>query len=343
MGRRTTRRLRATLASIGAVAAMAVAAAPAAEGSAVTISSGSRVNVTSSGNERNDFVVALETATNTYRVLDPVGIDANGLCTQLDPDTASCPAAGIGSITVNAGGGADTAFLSSSIPASVESTLDGGSGNDRIAAAGAADVLDGDSGDDVLDGGGGADEIRGGSNTDTVVYAARLTALTVTIGSGDDNDGNELDQTGLRRDTVRGDVEGLIGGSGPDLIFGDGSGEFLSGGLGDDRIYGQSGGDSVNGGPGRDVLSGSSGGDTLIGGADGDILLGGAQSDRLAGGDGDDRLIGKKGPDAMNGKAGIDRIFARDGGRDLKINCGAGNNRGEGAKRDKLDPRGKSC
>ncbi len=46
----------------------------------------------------------------------------------------------------------------------------------------------------------------------------------------------------------------------------------------------------------------------------------------------------------MKGKTGIDRINARDGERDVKISCGPGPKRLEGAKRDKrLDPRPRSC
>ncbi len=46
----------------------------------------------------------------------------------------------------------------------------------------------------------------------------------------------------------------------------------------------------------------------------------------------------------MKGKNGIDRINARDGARDVKISCGPGPKRLEGAKWDRrLDPRPRSC
>ncbi len=67
-------------------------------------------------------------------------------------------------------------------------------------------------------------------------------------------------------------------------------------------------------------------------------------NDRLAGGPDDDFLRGGAGHDVMKGKTGIDRINAHDGERDVKISCGPGPNRLEGAKRDKrLDPRPRSC
>jgi Ca2+-binding RTX toxin-like protein len=82
----------------------------------------------------------------------------------------------------------------------------------------------------------------------------------------------------------------------------------------------------VRGGPGSDRQFGKSG------------------NDRVAGGPDDDFLRGGTGSDVMKGKNGIDRINARDGQRDVKISCGPGPNRLEGAKRDRgLDPRPRSC
>ena len=333
------------LAALAAATAAAAVAAPSASASAVTISSGSRVNVTAPGNERNDVAVSYQPVGNLYRIVDPTGIDANGTCAQVNADTATCPGAGVGSIRVDTGASTDTIVLDrSTIPATVEADLDGGSGNDRLSGGAAADTLNGDSGNDTLDGAAGADELRGGSGDDAVTYGDRVTPLFVTIGAADDNDGNEVDQTGVRRDTVRGDVEQLFAGAGADVIFGDSSSEFIAGVAGSDRLFGGSGGDSIVGGPGADFISGAGGNDTLIGSEDDDSIFGGSQPDRLVGSGGNDRLVGKKGPDAMNGKEGVDRIFARDGGRDLKLNCGAGNNRLENLKRDKrVDPRGKSC
>ena len=82
------------LAALGCAAAALLAAAPDALASAVTVASGSRVNVTASGNERNDFVVSHDAGAAAYLVRDSAGIDANGPCTQVDPELASCPAAG---------------------------------------------------------------------------------------------------------------------------------------------------------------------------------------------------------------------------------------------------------
>lgn len=339
---RRSNRLRNLALALACAATFAAIDAAAALGSSVTVSSTDRLSVTTSGNERNDFVIVYDAGLNAYAVTDTAGINPNGPCTRIDADTASCPAAGVGGITVNAGAANDTILLAT-LP-TVEANLNGGTGDDRITAGPAADAIDGDQGADQLDGGNGADDLRGGSGRDLVSYSGRLTTITATIGSGVDDDGNELDQTGLRRDTIRGDIEQLLSGEGADVIFGDESGETLIGGGGPDRIFGQGGNDGIDGGFGDDVLSGSFGGDTLIGGPDNDQLFGGPQSDLLSGSGGNDRLVGKKGRDRLNGKEGIDRIFAKDGARDFKLNCGSGNNKREGAKLDKkLDPKAKSC
>lgn len=342
----TIRDMRArALTIICCAVAVYMAAAPDAFASAVTVSGGSRLNVSSSGNERNDFAISFDGGAAVYRVHDAAGIDANGPCTALDPETASCPATGIGSITVNAGGGSDQAGLDpATIPVTVEADLSGGTGNDRLFGSGAADALDGDPGNDILDGGTGADDLRGGSGADVLSYTGRTEALIVTIGSGEDDDGGPLDQTASRRDTVRGDIEQVLGGGGPDTFFGDGSDDTLVGGGGNDRLFGLRGRDFLDGGLNFDHLSGGRGEDRLLGGPHSDGLFGGPQADVLSGGGGNDRLVGKKGPDAMNGQRGTDRINARDGARDRKISCGSGDNRYEGAQVDKrLDPRRRSC
>jgi Ca2+-binding RTX toxin-like protein len=95
---------------------------------------------------------------------------------------------------------------------------------------------------------------------------------------------------------------------------------------------------------GNDLLIGNANGDTVRGGPGSDRQFGKSGNDRVAGGADDDFLRGGTGHDVMKGKSGIDRINARDGRRDVKINCGPGPRRLEGAKWDKgLDPRPKSC
>jgi Ca2+-binding RTX toxin-like protein len=335
-----TRTLRVGL--LGVVLALAIA--PAAMASSVTVSNGSRLNVTSTGNERNQITVAFDDAAAVYTVTDATGINANGICTQADATTATCPGAGIGGITVSAGGGGDVVGLGPSDPASVEATLNGGSGDDTLIGGPADDALDGSSGRDGLNGQGGADELRGGSGTDTVTYADRVAGVAVSVGNGNDDDGNAEDQSGNDRDSVRSDIEIVAGGHGPDFVVGDGSSETLAGGDGDDVLIGQHGSDTLLGDAGSDFLLGGDGPDNLRGWIGADRIRGDNGNDLLAGGPDGDMLKGGFGHDRLRGKGGTDRLIARDGTRDLKISCGPGANRLERAKRDKrLDPRAKSC
>lgn len=324
--------------------AAVLAAAPAALASTVTVQSGNRIVVNGPGNEKNQ--ISISYGGDAFVVHDSAGVTPGGTCTpggQLN--TAICPAAGIASVRVTAGGGGDIVTLLPGWPAGIEADIDGGSGNDSLYGGAGADSITGGSGRDVLDGRAGADDLRGGSDSgDAVYYGDRTTPLIVTVGSGNDNDGNELDQTANDRDTVHTDVEAVIGGSANDILIGDRTNETFFGGLGDDSIQGGGGNDLLQGFLGNDFLSGDSGNDTVRGAAGADRLLGGDDSDRLAGGPDNDLLRGGPGVDAMKGKGGIDVIQARDGFTDLKINCGPGPNGPERAKRDRrLDPRAKSC
>jgi Ca2+-binding RTX toxin-like protein len=318
---------------------------PAAHASTARIANGTRVDVSAPGNERNQILVIYAAGPGVYTLTDTAGIDGTGGCSDVNDTTVTCPGVGIGSISINGGGGSDAITLDpASIPATVEGDLRGGTGDDRIVGGQAADSLNGDGDEDLLNGGPGADELRGGSGRDSALYASRAEGITVTIGSGSDNDGGASDQTGAQRDTVRGDVEQLVGGSGPDVILGDSSSETLVGGPGNDAIFGQSGDDRLAGELGDDRVSGGRGSDIVRGDAGSDLLGGGPGDDLLSGGPDDDFLVGKSGSDTLLGKSGLDRIRARDGEFDRAINCGPGVARREGAKRDKrVDPRPRSC
>jgi len=183
-----------------------------------------------------------------------------------------------------------------------------------------------------------------------LIAVAELPAPSVTLNGDDDNDT-------------------LVGAN-------DATGEILNGGKGDDRMFGGAGPDVFNGDRGFDTVSyGDHGAGVLVtigspfndgnasdAGATGaldsvsgtvervkgtsfaDVLKGDAGDNALIGAAGNDRLKGKKGRDRLKGKGGIDVLLARDGTRDLGINCGPGNNRLERVKFDKgLDPKPKSC
>jgi Ca2+-binding RTX toxin-like protein len=354
-------------------------AAPSAPASTVTITGGDTVRVAEPGDEANAIEVSYDAEGDLYRVVDTAAaLTASGTCVPFDAHNATCPGAGIKTINVATGDRDDTVVLdAASIPGTITESLDGGAANDSVTGANTpgtlnggsgsdqvtgrgtvnggsgndvltgsplADNLRGSSGKDTLDGGFGADDIAGGSSTDTLLYPGRANGVNVTIGSQNNNDGGPEDQTGSRRDNVHGDIEVLFGTEHNDVLAGDRSSETLFGLGGDDFVVGNSGRDTLLGFNGNDLLIGESGSDLLRGGPGADRQFGKSGNDRLAGGPDDDFLRGGTGHDVMKGKSGIDRINARDGIRDVKINCGPGPKRLEGAKRDKRrDPRPRSC
>jgi len=327
-------------------AAMTWLWAPGAFASTATINNGSTLRVAESGNEPNTITVGYTAGSDTYIVTDASSnlTKSGSACAQADSRTVTCPGGGIKTISVDTGSGSDLIIIDrATVPASIETNLDGGPGNDVVSGGRGKDDMNGGTGDDLLDGHEGADDINGGNGNDTVTYADRTTPLFVTVGSTNGNDGNELDQSGLVRDTVHGDIEGVLGGSAGDTLIGDNSAEALNGGPGNDVLLGNGGGDTLIGFDGADFLSGGNGSDLELGQAGNDRLIGGPDGDRLIGGPDNDAIKGKKGSDAMNGKGGIDHIKAKDGFRDLKIKCGPGPNGREFATRDRIDPRAKSC
>jgi Ca2+-binding RTX toxin-like protein len=64
-------------------------------------------------------------------------------------------------------------------------------------------------------------------------------------------------------DTLSG-IQGLIGGSGNDYLFGNSSANTLIGGAGNDTINGEGGNDTIIGGKGNDTLTGGTGKDTFV-------------------------------------------------------------------------------
>ena len=95
-------------------------------------------------------------------------------------------------------------------------------------------------------------------------------------------------------------VENVVGGSGNDVLTGDGAANRLDGGLG---------GDTLNGAGGNDVLLGGDGADVLAGGLAGDNVQGGAGNDTLSWSWGD-------GADTLNGGADADTLSAFGSGVD---------------------------
>ena len=336
---------KALLASVAALAA-ALLITPSAIASNATITGTDTIRVTASANETNRILVTYALGSDIYTITDSAAnITSSGLCMAVDSHTVNCPGTGIKTIDVDVGRASDSAELDRrTIPIAIAGKLTGDSGDDTLTGSNAAEDIQGGSGKDLINGNGGADDMRGGSSTDMLIYPPERSTLLVTVGFGNNDDGNELDQTGTRRDTVRGDIEAVTGAAGGDTLIGDRSAETLIGGDGNDLLAGQGGGDTLFGLLGDDLLSGGDGNDTARGFFGNDRVLGGPDNDRLVGGADNDFVRGKKGQDVMKGNTGIDSIGAKDGNRDVKINCGPGPGAQEWAKRDKrLDPRARSC
>jgi hypothetical protein len=162
----------------------------------------------------------------------------------------------------------------------------GGTGIDSLEGGPGDDELDGGSGDDVLYADPGSDLLEGGNDFDVASYEGRDAAVTVTIGAGVADDGNEEDGPAGARDEVLSTVEGVNGGLGNDRLVGDEADNELLGLYGHDELLGLGGNDGLEGAAGRDVLRGGFGSDSLDGGRDNDFLVsqGGGRDDDDCGG-----------------------------------------------------------
>jgi Ca2+-binding RTX toxin-like protein len=99
----------------------------------------------------------------------------------------------------------------------------------------------------------------------------------------------------------------------------------LVGGPGPDTIYGTSGGDVIYGKAGNDSLHGRAGNDVVYGGRGDDLIKGGDGNDVEYGGDGNDTLYGGRGADSEYGGPGNDTLYAlADDNRIDIVDCGAG-------------------
>ncbi|MGC9371135.1 MAG: VWA domain-containing protein [Paracoccaceae bacterium] len=114
----------------------------------------------------------------------------------------------------------------------------------------------------------------------------------------------------------------IFGGTGSDLLFGEGGEDVIFGGEGNDRIEGNVGADTLFGGDGNDTVAGGINPDQVFGGIGNDRLFGGGANDRLYGGIGDDYAIGHTnddiifggdGNDTLLGAAGRDALFGGNG------------------------------
>lgn len=229
-----------------------------------------------------------------------------------------------------------------------------GVGNDVLRGTAGPNTLDGGAGHDRIEGRAGDDDLDGGAGTDTVDFSSSTASVRVNL--------THQRASGAGTDALLA-FEDMRGGSGADVLTGDGVANRVDGGAGNDVLRGKGGDDSLLGAGGRDTVdysgfapvtldkgvvvnlargraSGEGADDlgqveSVIGSGAGDHITGNRRANRLRGGAGRDHLIGKRGSDRLRGGSGRDRLFSRDRRRD-RIDGGAGRDR---AVADRVDRR----
>lgn len=217
---------------------------------------------------------------------------AGAACAATSPDTARCDLGGrpLAGYRIDGGDDADSVAVFGSL-APVHAIaqpriLAGGPGDDVLIDGADASLLVGGPGSDRLVGGEGddrffaadrsapgydpsanagvdgaeADIVDGGPGFDTADYSSRTAPLRLQTVGPVMSGGERGEQDRLSA------VEGIVGGSGDDVIAGEAGADRLDGALGDDRLDGGAGDDELIGGIGDDRLSGGAGSDDLGGG-----------------------------------------------------------------------------
>jgi Ca2+-binding RTX toxin-like protein len=261
-------------------------------------------------------------------------------------NTIECPVTGIAHLSYDLGSSDDAWKTLDGVD--IDSTVDGGTGDDSLDARGGRDVvrggpgddsiedlsdlsdsdaLDGGPGNDRIENGPGADQIHGGGDVDTVVLGSSNDIVTLDDVAGDGGASGE-------NDNVHSDVENVSAGAGNDVVGGSPGANALSGGSGQDRLDGGAGADELTGGPGADELIGGPDFDRAIYPETGapalqdqrvtldDVADDGAanEGDNVRGdvedvsaGPGDDVLVGDADANTLDGGPGADDISGGGG------------------------------
>jgi uncharacterized delta-60 repeat protein len=221
--------------------------------------------------------------------------------------------ASVSGIAVYTNGGDDVV----SIPFAINSTVNGGEGNDTVTTGDGNLTFDGERGNDKITAGNGNHEIRTHSGPDTITTGV----------------GNDFIDAGIDPDIV-------TTGDEADYILGDSLNDPNNAGSGNDNITTGSGDDTILTGFGTDTVHAGGGNDFIAGllsnpdlsrpdrgalglsakkeyyGQDGDdTIIGGKSADFIEGGNGNDFLEGGGYVDEINGNAGNDVIYGGYAGR----------------------------
>ncbi|MCB1511650.1 MAG: cadherin-like domain-containing protein, partial [Hyphomicrobiaceae bacterium] len=139
--------------------------------------------------------------------------------------------------------------------------LYGGVGNDTLTGGSGDDFVDGGAGNDMLIAGTGDDTYIGGDGFDVIDFSGASQGVVVDLGDGK--------ASGLGYDQLSG-IEGVIGSTKSDRIYGDDGDNWISDGDGNDRSYGGDGADTIVDGDGNDRAYGEDGDDVIYAGAGND-------------------------------------------------------------------------
>lgn len=297
-----------------------------------------------------------DTSYSAHNEEEAVVVGLNGLYSELKLtafDDKIYTAGGKGDVTVNAGDGSDTLYLTKGglkadlggvsdfgnfggkvrlrsvenvVGSDGDDTIIGNGEANKIAGRGGDDKIEGGGGDDVITGGGGKNSLSGGEGNDTITGGNSDDVIDGGAGNDklDGGKGNDTINGGAGDDTIEGSDgnDTIDGGKGIDTIQGGVGDDKISGGEGNDIIRADAGNDTVDGGIGNDTINGAEGDDTIDGGDGDDILFGDAGVDKVSGGKGKDTIRGGDGNDTLNGDDGADKLFG-DAGND-RITGGAG-------------------
>jgi len=146
-----------------------------------------------------------------FVIADPAGVFAIGgsSCKVTGPETITCDAGPVSSISAGLGAGDDVMMVDPGVPARYSAAIRGGEGNDVIGGGPGNDRIAGNLGRDVIAGGAGHDRLLGGPGSDGLIG-------------------------GPGRDT-------LIGGRGADALFGGKGRDVFRGSRGSDTLLARDG------------------------------------------------------------------------------------------------------
>ena len=159
--------------------------------------------------------------------------------------------------------------------------------------------------------------LDGGVGIDTADYGDKTASVEVTLNSATTA---SVKVNGVAEDTLR-NIENLIGGSGNDVLTGDGLANRLEGGTGNDLLKGGGGADVLDGGVGIDTADYSDKATsvtvTLAGATLAAVKVNGVAEDtvgnieNLIGGSGDDRFVGDQNGQRLPRRSGQGRTGRR--------------------------------